>query len=137
MSDYPVRMHTALDATDCRGLAEFYRQFLGLRYRPGDEVPADGRDDPDWLVLLDAAGHRVFAIQQVPDLARPTWPAHDVPKQMHHDFRVPSIGELRRQRQRAEDLGATLLYDRTGDDSEPLYVLADPAGHPFCILVGA
>ncbi len=137
MPDYPVLMHTALDATDCRGLAEFYRQFLGLRYRSGDEVPADGSDDPDWLVLLDTAGHRVLAIQQVPDLARPTWPAHDVPKQMHHDFRVPSIGELERQRQRAEDLGATLLYDRTGDDSEPLYVLADPAGHPFCILVGA
>jgi hypothetical protein len=108
-----------------------------LRYRPGDEVPADGRDDPDWLVLLDADGHRVFAIQKVPALARPTWPDHDVPKQMHHDFRVPSIGELRRQRQRAEELGATFLYDRTGDDSEPLYVLADPAGHPFCLLVGS
>ncbi|MGH3406909.1 MAG: VOC family protein [Streptosporangiaceae bacterium] len=137
MSAYPLLMHTALDSTDCRGLAEFYRQFLGLRYRPGDEVPADGRDDPDWLVLLDAAGHRVLAIQKVPALARPTWPEHDVPKQMHHDFRVPSIGELRRQRQRAEELGATFLHDRTGDDSEPLYVLADPAGHPFCILVGS
>jgi catechol-2,3-dioxygenase len=137
MSAYPVLMHTALDTTDCRGLAEFYREFLGLRYRPGDEVPADGRDDPDWLVLLDAAGHRVFAIQNVPALARPTWPEHDVPKQMHHDFRVPSIGELRRQRQRAEELGATFLYDRADDDSEPLYVLADPAGHPFCLLVGS
>jgi hypothetical protein len=79
----------------------------------------------------------VFAFQQVPALARPTWPAHDVPKQMHHDFRVPSVEELQRQRQRAEDLGATLLYDRTDDDSEPLYVLADPAGHPFCLLVGS
>ena len=95
MSAYPVLMHTALDATDCRGLAEFYRQFLGLRYRPGDETPDPGRDDdPDWLVLLDPAGHRVLAFQQVPTLARPTWPAHDVPKQMHHDFRVPSIEEL-------------------------------------------
>jgi Glyoxalase-like domain len=55
---------------------------------------------------------------------------------MHHDFRVPGIGELQRQRQRAGELGATLLYDRT-DDSEPLYVLADPAGHPFCLLVGS
>jgi catechol 2,3-dioxygenase-like lactoylglutathione lyase family enzyme len=138
MSAYPVLMHTALDATDCRSLAEFYRQFLGLRYRPGDEIPTDGSDDdPDWLVLLDPAGHRVFAFQEVPTLARPTWPTHDVPKQMHHDFRVPSIEELQRQRQRAEELGATLLYDRTGDDSEPLYVLADPAGHPFCVLVGA
>jgi catechol-2,3-dioxygenase len=138
MSGYPVLMHTALDATDCRGLAEFYRQFLGLRYRPGDEMPADGSDaGSGWLVLLDSAGRRVFAFQQVPTLARSTWPAHDVPKQMHHDFRVPTVEELQRQRRRAEELGATMLYDRTDDDQEPLYVLADPAGHPFCILVGA
>jgi catechol 2,3-dioxygenase-like lactoylglutathione lyase family enzyme len=136
MSGYPVLMHTALDTTDVRGLAEFYRQFLGLRYRAGDELRA-GRteDDPDWLVLVGPTGHRVLAFQQVPTLARPTWPAHDVPKQMHHDFRVPSIEDLQRQRQRAEELGATLLYDRADDDDEPLYVLADPAGHPFCILV--
>jgi catechol 2,3-dioxygenase-like lactoylglutathione lyase family enzyme len=138
MCAYPVLMHTALDTTDCRGLAEFYRQFLGLHYRPGDERPADGRaDDSDWLVLLDPAGHRVLAFQQVPVLTRPTWPGHEVPKQMHHDYRVPSTGELERQRQRAEELGATLIYDRSDDDGEPLYVLADPAGHPFCILVGA
>jgi len=138
VSAYPILMHTALDATDCRSLAEFYRQFLGLGYRPGDEIPTDGSDDDsDWLVLLDPSGHRVFAFQQVPALARPTWPTHDVPKQMHHDFRVPSIEELQRQRRRAEELGATLLYDRTDDDSEPLYVLADPAGHPFCLLVGS
>jgi hypothetical protein len=130
-------MHTAIDATDCRALAEFYRQFLGLRYRPGDEVPASGDDDADWLVLVDSAGHRVLAFQRVPTLARPTWPAHDVPKQLHHDFRVPTIEELRRQRQRAEQLGATLLFDRTYEREEPLYVLADPAGHPFCILVAA
>lgn len=136
MSTYPILMHTAIDALDCRALGEFYRQLLGLHYRPGDEIPADGDDDADWLVLLDAEGRRVFAIQQVPALARPTWPSHDVPKQMHHDFRVPSIEELQRQRQRAEELGATLLYDRTDDDGEPLYVLADPAGHPFCLLVG-
>lgn len=137
MNTFPVLMHTAIDATDCRGLAEFYRRFLGLRYRPGDEIPTDGSDEPDWLVLLDAQGRRVFAFQKVPALARPTWPSHDVPKQMHHDFRVADIDELQRQRRRAEELGATLLFDRTGDEDEPLYVLADPAGHPFCILVGA
>ena len=79
----------------------------------------------------------MFAFQQVPTLARPTWPAHDVPMQMHHDFRVPTVDELRHQRQRAKDLGATLRYDRTDDGGEPLYVLADPAGHPFCMLVAA
>ena len=41
MSAYPVLMHTAIDATDCRSLAEFYRQFLGLRYRPGDLTDFD------------------------------------------------------------------------------------------------
>jgi catechol 2,3-dioxygenase-like lactoylglutathione lyase family enzyme len=138
MLTFPVLMHTALGATDCRGLAEFYREFLGLRYRPGDELPEDGTaGNADWLVLVDEAGARVFAFNQVEELARATWPTDDVPKQMHHDFRVPSIVELERHRRRAEDLGAALLYDRSGDEDEALYVLADPAGHPFCILVSA
>ncbi len=129
---FPALMHTALDAVDCRELAEFYREFLGLRYRPGDEVG----DDADWLVLVDSAGQRVLAFNQVDKLERPTWPAsEDVPKQMHQDYRVASVEELERQRQRAEGLGATLLYDRTADEGEPLYVFADPAGHPFCVLV--
>jgi hypothetical protein len=37
--------------------------------------------------------------------------------------------------QRALSLGATLLYDRSADPQEPLYVYADPSGHPFCIFV--
>lgn len=138
MPTFPVLMHTALDATDCRGLAEFYREFLGLRYRPGDEPPEDGTaDSADWLVLVDEAGERVFAFNQVEELARATWPTDDVPKQMHHDFRVSSAVELERHRRRAEDLGAALLCDRSDDEDEPLYVLADPAGHPFCVLVFA
>ncbi len=86
MPVFPKLLHTAIDTTDCRGLAEFYRELLGARYRPGDEPPADGAaDDADWLVLVDD--------------------------------------------------GATLLLDRTADEGEPLYVLADPSGHPFCIFV--
>ncbi|XVU28995.1 VOC family protein [Actinoplanes sp. CA-054009] len=130
---FPMLMHTALDATDVRGLAEFYRELLGVRYRPGDETPQKGED---WLVLVDADGKRVLAFQWVPQLARPDWPAHEVPKQMHLDFHVPTREGLAEHRRRAEELGATVLLDRTGDDEEPLYVLADPAGHPFCLLVG-
>ena len=50
---YPVIRATALDTTDARGLAEFYRLLFGLHYRPGDEPPAPGQPDPkaeDWLV---------------------------------------------------------------------------------------
>ncbi|HEX3223407.1 MAG TPA: VOC family protein [Nocardioides sp.] len=137
MPGYPQLMHTALDATEVRPLAEFYRELLGLHYRPGEEAPTDGSpDDADWLVLLDDDGRRVLAFNQVVELATPTWPTDEVPKQMHHDFRVPTVDDLEHHRQRALDLGATLLLDRS-DDDEPLYVLADPAGHPFCLLVSS
>jgi catechol 2,3-dioxygenase-like lactoylglutathione lyase family enzyme len=136
MTEYPQLLHTAIDTTDPRALAEFYRQLLGLRYRQGDEPPGDGgADDADWLVLTDPNGVRKLAFQQVERLERTTWPTHDVPMQMHLDLTVSSRPELQRQRERAESLGAQLLVDRTDDPDEPLYVLADPSGHPFCIFV--
>jgi catechol 2,3-dioxygenase-like lactoylglutathione lyase family enzyme len=137
MAEYPRLLHTAIDTTEPRALAEFYRELLGLRYRQGDEPPADGGvDDADWLVLVDANGDRRLAFQQVERLERTTWPEHDVPMQMHLDLMVSSRSELERNRERAEALGAQLLLDRSDDPSEALYVLADPSGHPFCILVG-
>jgi catechol 2,3-dioxygenase-like lactoylglutathione lyase family enzyme len=136
VTEYPRLLHTVLDTTDPRELAEFYRRLLGLRYRRGDEPPADGTtDDADWLVLTDSSGARRLAFQQVDSLPRTTWPRHDVPMQLHVDYTVSSADELERQRQRAESLGATILLDRTDDPDEPLYVFADPAGHPFCIFV--
>lgn len=136
MSAYPVLLHTAIDARDCRALAEFYRQLLGLRYRDGEEPPADATsDDADWLVLLDDTGRRVLTVQEKQDTTPPTWPAEDVPMQMHMDFKVPTIEELERHRQRAVELGARVILDRSAAAGEPLYVMADPAGHPFCLLV--
>ena len=34
-----------------------------------------------------------------------------------------------------DGIRARLLHDRSDDPDEPLYVYADPAGHPFCIFV--
>jgi catechol 2,3-dioxygenase-like lactoylglutathione lyase family enzyme len=137
MTEYPQLLHTALDTTDARALAEFYRELLGLQYRPGDEPPADGSaDDADWLVLVDANGNRKLAFQHVEQLEPATWPDPDVPMQLHLDFTVSTFEELQRQRQRAEALGARVLLDRTKDQDEPLYVFADLSGHPFCIFVG-
>jgi catechol 2,3-dioxygenase-like lactoylglutathione lyase family enzyme len=136
MAQYPRMLHTVIDTTRPRELAEFYRELLGLQYRPGDEPPADGApDDADWLVLVDADEVRKLAFQQVEHLARTTWPDHDVPMQLHLDLTVPDTAELQRQRERAERLGAELLLDRTDDPDEPLYVFADLSGHPFCIFV--
>ena len=136
MSGYPVLLHTAIDARDCRALGEFYRQLLDLRYREGEEPPSNGSlDDVDWLVLLDEEGNRVLTIQEKKDTTPPTWPSEQVPMQMHMDFKVPDVEDLERHRERAEALGARLILDRSEDEDEPLYVLADPAGHPFCLLV--
>ena len=135
MAEHPRLLHTVLDTTDVRGLAEFYRELLGLRYRPGDEPPGEGDDAADWLVLRDAEGTNRLAFQQVERLEPTTWPAHDVPMQLHLDTTVSSAEELHRQRARAESLGARLLLDRSEEPEEPLFVLADPAGHPFCIFV--
>ncbi len=82
MAEYPQLLHTAIDTTDARALAEFYRQLLGLQYRRGDDPPAEGdADDADWLVLVDPNGARKLAFQRVERLARTTWPTHDVPMQ--------------------------------------------------------
>lgn len=135
---FPTIVSVVLDTNDARGLAEFYRKMFGLAYRPGDEPPPPGEPDPkgaDWLVLRNEHGPNL-AFQRVDDeLPRPTWPSNVVPQMLHLDTTVPDRAELERQREHAESLGARLLLDRTGDPDEPLYVLADPAGHPFCIFV--
>jgi catechol 2,3-dioxygenase-like lactoylglutathione lyase family enzyme len=135
---FPALRQTVLDAPDARALAEFYRQLLGWRYRPGDEAPPAGQPDPaaqDWLVLHDPAGPGRLAFQPVAQLPEVTWPSGPVPQQAHLDLTVPEKRDLDAQHERVLALGGRLLEDRSGDPEEPLRVYADPAGHPFCIFV--
>ncbi|GHH70693.1 VOC family protein [Promicromonospora soli] len=134
----PRIRQVVLDTTDARALAEFYRELFGLSYRPGDEPPPPGEPDPrgrDWLVLQNDDGVPL-AFQQVDELPRSTWPEPVIPQQLHLDTTVPDLAALTEARDRALAVGATLLYDRSGDPEEALYVFADPMGHPFCIFVG-
>ncbi|QFZ18949.1 VOC family protein [Saccharothrix syringae] len=128
----PRLRQVVLDCTDTRAVAEFYRQLLGLVYRPGDE-PGGGADD--WLVLRTAEGVPQLAFQQVAELPAATWPEGPVPQQSHLDLTVASVEELEVQHRRVLELGGRLLRDRSDDPEEPLYVYADPAGHPFCVFV--
>ena len=138
ISKPPVLVQTVLDTEDARGLAEFYRELFGLTYRAGHEPPPAGEPDPngEWLVLLDANGQNRLAFQQVEHAPEATWPEGPRPQMLHLDTMVPTVEDLFVQRQRALDLGARELYDRSEDPEEPLFVLADPAGHPFCVFVG-
>ncbi len=138
METYPTVRQVVLDSLDARALAEFYRRMFGLRYREGDEVPADGTPDErgaDWLVLRNPGGIQL-AFQQTTDVTPATWPDGAVPQQLHLDTVVPSVAELNLQHERALALGAKLLFDRSDDPDEPLRVYADPDGHPFCVFVG-
>jgi hypothetical protein len=137
---FPALLQVVLDTTDARGLAEFYRQLLGFVYRAGDEPPAAGQTDErgqDWLVLHHPSGSPRIAFQQVAALPRSTWPRQEVPQQLHLDLSVPTMRDFQLQHERALELGASLLYDRSHHAQEPLRVYADPAGHPFCIFVAA
>lgn len=134
----PSLRQVVLDCTDARALAEFYRQLLGLVYRPGDEPPGPGHVDErgqDWLVLTAADGAPRLAFQQVDHLPEATWPDGRVPQQLHLDLTVASAEDLLVQHERVLRLGGRLRYDRSADPDEPLRVYADLAGHPFCIFV--
>jgi hypothetical protein len=122
---------TVLDCTNARELAEFYRELLDLTYRPGDETPQDGED---WLVLVNESGGNL-AFQQIAELAEATWPDGPRPQQLHLDLVAESVEELAARHEWVLGRGARLLLDRSDDPQEPLYVYADPAGHPFCIFV--
>lgn len=146
---HPFVSQVVLDCPRPRTLAEFYRHLLGYAYRSGDEPPAAGEPDPrgeDWLVIRpdadDRSSGRGIAFQQAADYVPPVWAADGEPTEpgsqrqmLHLDMTVPDERSLVRQRDRAVELGATILLDRSDDDNEPLYVFADPAGHPFCIFV--
>ena len=71
-----------------------------------------------------------------PRWRRSTWPHSAVPQQLHLDFTVSDDSTISVvQHDRALSLGASILEDRFDDPDEPLYVFADPSGHPFCIFV--
>lgn len=138
IKDSPILRQVVIDGTDIRVLAEFYRQLFDLQYRPGDEPPPSIEPDPagaDWLVLRNGSGMGL-AFQHVDALPEPTWPDGEHPQMLHLDTTVPNTEALARHRDRVLALGGRLLLDRFDDPDEPLYVFADPAGHPFCIFVG-
>lgn len=134
MSDVPHLLHTVLDARDVRREAEFWRELLGLDYRPGDEVPP-GADDSDWLVLTHHDGRRCLAIQEVGSLPPNRWPEPGQPSVSHLDTTVPSRAALDDAHERVLTLGGELRLDRTDDPDEPLRAYASPEGHVFCVFV--
>ena len=138
-ASYPTVLQTVLDCREPRRLGDFYRDLLGYTYRPGDETPTGGED---WLVLRAPHGVHGLAFQLNAEYVAPVWApgpdrTGDQQMMLHLDMGVPDTNSLERQRLRVLELGGAVLLDRSDDADEPLYVFADPAGHPFCIFVAA
>ena len=106
-----------IDAPDASALARFYADLLGM------EVTYDGPEG----ALVAGDGQSVM-FQQVSDYNPPAWPDPARPQQAHLDLIVEDLDAAEA---RALELGATRLPGQ--DDS--WRVLADPAGHPFCLTV--
>jgi hypothetical protein len=137
-SALPRLAQVVFDSADARASAEFWRQLLGLVYRPGHEPTGPDEDDPagrDWLNLRAPDGTPCLAFQHVDELPRATWPERGVPQQLHLDLTVGDIDELNAAHSRVLALGGELRLDHSDDAEETLRVYADPAGHPFCVFV--
>lgn len=92
-------------------------------------MPVRIEDRPERVVIAKEGGELpMLAFQHVANYVPPRWPDPAFPQQMHLDLRFE---EGQQARERAERLGAILLPPHGG--SCP--VLADPAGHPFCLCV--
>jgi len=134
----PRLRSVVLDSTHPRAAAEFWRELLGLAYRPGHEPPPAGQDDAcgrDWLNLFTPDGSPLLAFQGVERLERTTWPREGIPQQLHLDLSVADRHELDEVHETVMALGGELRVDRSGDEEEPLRVYADPDGHTFCVFV--
>ena len=93
-----------------------------------------GHSGPDWVTIYDgAARDRRLSFQRVDDHIAPTWPARDHPQQAHIDVLVD---DLDKANEKVLTLGARRLSEQVVvHEDESFLVYADPAGHPFCLIV--
>jgi catechol 2,3-dioxygenase-like lactoylglutathione lyase family enzyme len=111
------RIHSVVfDAADIKATAALYAQLAGFKEDYIDEY---------WVTQKTPAGDRV-CFQIAPDHIPPRWPDPKYPQHFHLDFRTPDMAA---DVERAISLGATRLEG----GGESWTVLADPAGHPFCL----
>ena len=112
-----------LDCPDPLALLAFYQQATGLEPHP--------KSDADFAGITCADGLFV-GFQRVDGHRPPTWPAQDVPQQLHLCF---AVDDLDAAETRLLALGAAKPTHQPGPTR--WRVLTDPAGHPFCIVVKA
>jgi hypothetical protein len=88
-------------------------------------------DHPDWITLRETKDHGArISFQRAPGYQPPTWPDPASSMQFHIDWMVDDLDLAERE---AARMGA-MKFDRQ-PAPDKFRVLADPAGHPFCLCV--
>lgn len=107
----------ALDCSEPAVLADFWAELLDgeVAFR-SDEFCAVQTEN-GWIAAV-----------KVDDYRPPTWPAGEVPKQVHLDL---ATADLEAAEAEALRLGARKVADQPAPGR--WRVLFDPAGHPFCV----
>ncbi|MFF4502705.1 VOC family protein [Streptomyces sp. NPDC001401] len=108
-----------LDCPDPEALVAFYRQATGFELHPKSNGDFAGLNCDDGLFI---------GFQRVDGYQAPRWPDQTVPQQFHLDFEVDDLDEAEAV---LLALGADKPEYQPGGDR--WRVLADPAGHPFCL----
>lgn len=110
----------AMEAPDPDVLARFYSELLGWPIV---------HQEPGTAVMGTPGGTGFLVFQQADGYQPPVWPpaSGDQRPMMHLDFQV---GDLDDARAEAVALGAKVADHQP---QENVWVLIDPAGHPFCL----
>ena len=108
-----------IDCAEPVALAGFYHQILGWEITHSEDAYAMITDGPQSIGFGRVDGYNP-----------PRWPDPATPKQFHLDFIVE---DLEKAEEACLEAGAVKPDHQPGGDR--WRVLADPAGHPFCLCV--
>lgn len=116
-----------LDCKDVFALSDFYIRLLGW-----EETYSE---DDEWAVISSPSGGVNIAFQKNDDYVSPVWPEKSGAQQqmIHLDFAVQDAEKKDLAVNHAISCGATKSPVQYSDEWVVMY---DPAGHPFCFVVG-
>ncbi|MBA8796221.1 catechol 2,3-dioxygenase-like lactoylglutathione lyase family enzyme [Friedmanniella endophytica] len=113
------RLHgIVIDSPDPDAAARFWAEVLGMQRV---------QDEPDWAVIGDAPDRPGLAFQRATGQPPSTWPEPERPQYRHFDVAVDDLDA-------AEQAALALGARRLPGGGERFRVLADPDGHPFCLV---
>jgi catechol 2,3-dioxygenase-like lactoylglutathione lyase family enzyme len=110
------------DCADPDRLAEFWSQVFGMRVL---------RTDADSVTLAGTRPPHRISFQRCAGYVAPAWPDDQGSQQLHLDVVVGDLAEAVR---RTTALGARPLTDTLDEDQAAWRIMADPEGHPFCLV---